>query len=124
MDEPIIDNQENTIKTPKKRIGRPFEKGNPGGPGRPKGLTIKEQVRKWLEEHPDDNNAFIRHFIKENRDLAWRMLEGNPATDITSKGEAINPVPIYGGQSVKEIQVPRHDSDQESLPTIEENPSS
>ena len=78
--------------SPKKSFGTPFPKGVSGNPkGRPKGKTIKEMVRDWLDEHPDDMASFIKHFIKENRDLAWRMLEGNPAqsNDLTSGGKPI-----------------------------------
>lgn len=50
--------------------------------GRPKGKTIKDRVREWLEEHPDDMNAFIDHFVKKNRDLAWQMMEGRPSQGI------------------------------------------
>jgi len=62
--------------------------------GRPKGKTIKELVREWLEEHPDDMKAFVEHFVKKNKELAWQMLEGRPPQDITSGGDKINPIPI------------------------------
>jgi len=53
--------------------------GNTANPkGRPKGKTIKERVREWLEDHPDDMRAFVEHFVKKNRELAWQMLEGGP----------------------------------------------
>jgi len=67
-------------------------KGN--AKGRPKGKTIKELVREWLEDHPDDMKAFVEHFVKKNKELAWQMLEGRPQQDITSAGEKIIPVPI------------------------------
>lgn len=73
-----------------------FKPGNPGGPGRPKGKTIKERVREYLEKHPDDMESFIKHFVKENRDLAWRMLEGNPRQGITGEDENGNPEPLLG----------------------------
>jgi|SRR3990167_4269312 len=76
-------------------------KGTPGGPGRPKGKTIKERVREWLEAHPEDMDAFVKHFIKENRELAWQMMEGRPTQDVTSGGEKIEQIPIYGGKSVQ-----------------------
>lgn len=68
--------------------------------GRPKGKTIKELVREWLENHPDDMRAFVQHFAKKNRELAWQMLEGSPRsqTDLTSGGEKI--IPILGGSTV------------------------
>jgi hypothetical protein len=68
---------------------KPGESGNPNG--RPKGISIKDRVRIWLEEHPDDMQSFVQHFVKENRDLAWQMMEGRPSqsTDLTSGGEKI-----------------------------------
>lgn len=88
-------------------------KGTPGGPGRPKGKTIKERVRDWLETHPDDMQAFVGHFVKENRQLAWQMLEGRPSQDVTSGGEKIQ-IPIYAGLS-------RHNGDAESVSPKEED---
>lgn len=70
-----------------------FKVGHPGGPGRPKGKTIKERVREWLEENPDDMKLFVEHFVKTNKELAWQMLEGRPRQDLTSGGEKI-PTPI------------------------------
>lgn len=67
--------------------------GNPPGPGRPKGKTIKERVRDWLEEHPDDMEAFVKHFITENKELAWQMLEGRPSQDTKIEGEL--KIPLY-----------------------------
>ncbi len=83
-----------------------FKKGVSGNPeGRPKGsLSIKDLVRQHLEDNPEDLKEFVAHFVKENRQLAWQMLEGRPfqASDITSKGNEIKGVPIYGGQSVQD----------------------
>jgi len=63
--------------------------------GRPKGKTIKEMVREWLDTHPEDLKGFVKHFAKSDRALAWKMLEGMPQqkTDITSGGK---PIPIFG----------------------------
>lgn len=73
-----------------------FPKGISGNPaGRPKGKTIKERVLEYLEEHPKEMKDFVKHFVKDNRELAWQMLEGRPAqaTDITSQGEKIVVLP-------------------------------
>ena len=70
-----------------------FKPGNPGGPGRPKGKTIKERVRDWLEDNPDDMKAFVEHFVKNNKELAWQMMEGRPQQDVTSGGEKL-PTPL------------------------------
>ena len=50
----------------------------PNPAGRPKGKTIKERVKEYLESHPEDMAAFVDHFVKENKELAWQMLEGKP----------------------------------------------
>ena len=50
-------------------------------------------------------------YLKElPKDIVWKMAEGNPAQDVTSGGEKINPVPIYGGQTVQ-----GHDSNETNL---------
>ncbi len=62
-----------------------FKEGNPGG-GRPKGsISIKDLVRKHLEENPEDLKEFVEHFIKKNRELAWQMIEGKPSQDVGLK---------------------------------------
>ncbi len=106
----IPDKQENT-----RNPDGTFRQGISGNlAGRPKGKTIKERVREWLEEHPDDMKAFVEHFVQKDRELAWQMLEGRPQQDIVSDGKAL-PTPIYGGLSINEL--PEHNSDKESLPT-------
>ena len=90
--------------------------GNTANPlGRPKGKTIKERVKDWLEEHPEDMEAFVNHFVKENKELAWQMLEGRPSQDLTSAGEKIQ-IPIYGGKSIQ-----GYNSDKEDISIKEEN---
>lgn len=59
-------------------------------PGRPVGSSIKDQVRKWLADHDDDRHDFVEHFVKENRELAWQMLEGRPQQDVTTGGKSFN----------------------------------
>jgi hypothetical protein len=115
----INDNQEqseNTERTVKEQKPWQFKPGVSGNPkGRPKGsISIKDLVRKHLENNPEDLKEFVSHFIKDNRELAWQMLEGRPSQDLTSKGEAINPAPIYNAIS-------RHGSNQENLQLTQEN---
>lgn len=60
--------------------------------GRPKGsISLKDKVRNFLEEHPEEVEEIVKHFVKSNRELMWQMLEGRPAssTDITSGGEKL-----------------------------------
>lgn len=74
---------EEPLKTDEKRNpDGTFMKGTTPGPGRPKGKTIKERVRDWLEEHPDDMEKFVEHFVKSNKELAWQMMEGRPSQGI------------------------------------------
>ena len=84
---------------------RPFQwkKGQSGNPeGRKPGQTIKELVREWLEKHPDDMRAFVKHFVKDNKELAWQMLEGSPARSVDVSVSAA-PIPLLEG--VREAKV-------------------
>ncbi len=96
-------------------VGVPFVKDDPriNRAGRPKGKTIKERVREWLEDNPEGMKEFVEHFTKKDRELAWQMLEGRPQQDIVTDGKPL-PSPIYGGLSTNEL--PKHISNEESLP--------
>lgn len=93
-----------------------FVKGDPNinRKGRPKEKTIKERVRDWLEEHPEDMQAFVQFFVKKNRDLAWQMLEGKPQQDITSKGERLIPRPLDDVQENEGVQENKNDALEDS----------
>lgn len=57
--------------------GRPFEKGNPGGPGRPKGQTVRSALKQLLgSPKPGESD-------KTRRDVAveklWEAAEGSPS---------------------------------------------
>ena len=72
---------EDTDKTPGHQLDpfkwKPGQSGNPAG--RPKGsISIKDEVRKYLEAHPLDVQEIVKHFVTENRELMWTMLEGSP----------------------------------------------
>lgn len=60
-----------------------FLPGNPGGPGRPRGQTLKEWVSDRLMELDEKERlAFLKGIPK---DLIWRMAEGNPRKDIEAQ---------------------------------------
>lgn len=95
-------------------VTKRFVKGNVGGPGRPKGtVSIKDMIRKRLEEHPEEVNEIVQHFIKNNRELMWQMLEGRPQQDVTSGGEKL-PQPLLHG-------LYNNNSDEEDKPAEQEN---
>lgn len=94
---------EDEIKIRKERLA-PYmwQKGQSGNPsGRPKGKTVKERAREALMRLSDAE--FDKFLLGMDKYDVWRMAEGNPAQDLTSGGEKIQVVPIYGGNSIKEI---------------------
>lgn len=74
--------EENTNKTDKKRYDwlKPyqFQPGGEGGPGRPKGKTLKEFARQYLESLPDDRK--IEYLATLPEEIVWKMAEGAPDT--------------------------------------------
>lgn len=76
----------NDLKTSKPWL---FKPGNPGGPGRPKGQSLKEFWRERFSKMTDDEKIAFTN--KVGNEGIWRMAEGNPEnkTDVTSKGEKL-----------------------------------
>lgn len=85
-----------------------FPKGVSGNPdGRPKGKTLKEWLKDKLREMTEEQRElFLKDIPKE---MQWRMAEGNPAQDVTSAGEKINPIPIIQINALQADQ--RHEQD-------------
>jgi len=94
-----LDNQEDN-KPKRNEKGQLLPGNTANSIGRPKGKTIKERVRDYLEEHPDDMKAFVEHFVKENKELAWQMMEGRPQQDVTSDHKPL-PTPILANVPIE-----------------------
>lgn len=62
---------------------KPGQSGNPGG--RPKGsVSLKEYAKKYLQELDDEEK---KEFLKGlDKDVIWKMAEGNPKQDTEVKG--------------------------------------
>jgi hypothetical protein len=77
--------QNKRIETGKKNIA-PFmwKKGQSGNIlGRPKGKTMKEWAREYMERMTDEErDEFMEGIPKE---VIWKMAEGNPKQDVDSK---------------------------------------
>lgn len=61
-------------------------KGNPPGPGRPIGKTLKEFQAQKFREMTDEEKE---EWLKTNRvsgDTKWKMAEGNPKQDTELSG--------------------------------------
>jgi len=95
------DNREETGRNPDGTFKKGFT-GNAGG--RPRN-PIKEYSLAEFEEWSDaQKKEFLNKISPFDR---WRMTEGNPQTDVTSKGEKIFPTPILGGIT---NEIPSNDS--------------
>lgn len=123
--EETIKNEEKTLLDP---VTKRFAKGNPGGPGRPKGsYSLVEAIRRKLEEIPEGKDKtygeyFIEQVMKKTviegdvpmmRDILNRV-DGMPQqkVDMTTLGDKINGV----------IMLPQRNDG--SLETSEETDSS
>lgn len=69
---------------------KPGQSGNPKG--RPKGPSLKEWSRSYLESLTDEERMQFMTGI--DKKVIWEMAEGKPETktDVTTNGESIQPV--------------------------------
>lgn len=75
--------EENTNKSNKKSYDwlKPYQfgAGNNANPnGRPKGKTLKEFAREYLQSLPDERK--IEYLATLPEEIVWKMAEGNPDT--------------------------------------------
>ena len=64
-----------------------FKEGYPGGPGRPKGKTLKEYQAEQFRIMSDDEKAMWLKMHKVSGETRWKMAEGNPKQDVDAKVE-------------------------------------
>lgn len=84
-----------------------FKKGNPGGPGRPVGKSLKEYSREYLASLTDEERQeFLEGLPKID---IWKMAEGNPdnKTDFNNTG---NPIIVLSNEVAKKYDTPQSPS--------------
>jgi len=113
MSEEILDKQvENKPLRNEKGQLLPGNTANPNG--RPKGKNLKEYVADKFRNMTDEDKEKWLILNKIEGATMWKMAEGNPAIDVTSKGESFAPIPILSN-------VPKDNSDKEDNESSEED---
>jgi len=108
-------NEETQINTQKRIIGKPFKKGNPGGPGAPK-LTeeeklrrraIKEMVRVYIKEYEEG----LAEALPEIQPKLIELAKKGNMTAIREIHEVVGAHKNKGDQPIIPIQINFNDSD-------------
>ena len=98
MDENLDKTSEYKPKRDEKGRLLPGQTANPNG--RPKGsISIKDEIRKHLEANPEEVQEIVKHFVKENRELMWTMLEGSPKSTSEVKSQHVE-ISLTGEQAL------------------------
>lgn len=77
-----------------------FQIGNPGGPGRPKGPTLKSWLKDKFAEMTDEERIEFLNQIEPIK--AWEMGEGKAETKAENKLEVTLPTPLLAHVSTDE----------------------
>jgi predicted phage tail protein len=65
-----------------------FAPGHSGGPGRPKGQTLKEYAREYyLSMTAEEKKEYMDKVEAKRPGFAWEMAEGKAKQDIEHSGE-------------------------------------
>lgn len=87
----------------------PGQSGNPAG--RPKGsVSIRDKIRQYLEDHPGEVDRIVKHFVKENMEFMWQMLEGKPHQTVDTSMEITTVTPLLEALKAKP-QEPKQEGD-------------
>ena len=73
---------------------KPGKSGNPSG--RPEGVSIREEIKKYLREHPKKVKELCQYYLnnEDMRELLWKMLDGLPKNSFGEAGEGFPPINI------------------------------
>lgn len=89
-----INQEQIPIQSVKKRTKQDtqFKLGNPGGPGRKPGKSLKEYQAEQFRLMTDSEKELWLRTYKVSGDIRWKMAEGNPKNDIDISGEVVSKI--------------------------------